>query len=177
MMDAGPPDQSPRLTALPGVSCQNVLCWVGSFDKPDPVVLLAQALAQQNHGICQVVLGLDSPYRFRKGLSDWAAQTPLTPEIISRAERRLASLYGDDIRTMVLLGHPVTEVRRFARNHRIDLIVMGRQAMEVEQHYGEQLDDPAPCTIMILLFPRRTSEPARDPNRRVEGNPKGANAQ
>jgi nucleotide-binding universal stress UspA family protein len=134
---------------LPGISCHAVLCWVGSDDEEDVVVEVAAALAQRSGGRCQVVMGLDSPHRFK---GDTPA-TPLTPEVIARAERRLARLYGPTLRTMVLPGHPVAEVRRYARNHKVDLIVMGNQALDVEQSYGERLHERAPCPIMILLKP------------------------
>jgi len=141
-----PPSKKPL---LPGISCHTILCWVGSDDEADAAVEVAAALARHAGGRCQVVMGLDSPHRFR---ADTPA-TPLTPEVIARAERRLARLYGPTLRTMVLPGHPVAEVRRYARNHKVDLIVMGNQALEVEQSYGERLFERAPCPIMILLKP------------------------
>ena len=104
-----------------------------------------------------MVMGLDSPARFgeRQGR---AVQGPLTPEAINKAERQLAQLYRDQPHIMVLPGHPVAEVRRYARNHNIDLIVMGEQAASIEQRYGERLADQCHCAVMILLPPQRRSQ-------------------
>jgi len=150
---------------LPGICCQRVLCWVGYLHERDPVVEVAQALARAGNGRCELVLGLDAPRRL-----DQVPAGPLTPELIGQAERRLGQLYGSASRTMVLPGHPVREVRRYARNQRADLIVMGLQALQVEQSCGERLADEAPCPIMILLRPRpehdqpTTRPPSREPS-------------
>jgi nucleotide-binding universal stress UspA family protein len=80
---------------------------------------------------------------------------PVTPEVIDGAERRLAKLYGPGAHTMVLPGHPVTEIRRYALNHRMDLIVYGGQGLAAEKTCGERLCDDAPCSLMILFFPKR----------------------
>jgi len=142
------PTSTARVSILPGISCKAVLCWVGSSEEQEEVVKVAAALAHLGTGGIQVVMGLDSPNRFHgEGPVD-----PLTPEVIGRAERRLARLYGP-IRTMVLPGHPVVEVRRYARNHKVDLIVMGSQALQLEERYGERLYAHAPCPVLILVKP------------------------
>lgn len=150
-MDEYTTTASAPLDLLPGVCCQTILCWVGSHDEQDGVVAVAAALARHGGGSLQVVMGLDSPHRFND--DGGGPVTPLTPEVIARAERRLARLYGDGARTMVLPGHPVAEVRRYARNHRVDLIVMGSQALQVEESYGERLFEQAPCPVLILVKP------------------------
>ncbi len=143
---------------LPGLRCGTVLCWVGSADAEDPIVPLARALAAQAQGQCHLVMGLDSPLQVGdRGSGDGVGlggQAPLTPELIGKAERKLAELYGHELRTMVLPGHPIVEVRRYARRHGVELIVMGQQALETERRYGERLCDSAPCTVMILAPPK-----------------------
>lgn len=127
------------------LSFKAVVCWVGSQFSPDPAVQIARSLAALGGGTCSVVMGLDSPRDQRTG------HTPLTPEVISRAARKLADLYGPDAHTTVLPGHPVREVRRYAQNHDVDLVVLGSQALSVQNNYHEELSPP--CTVMILLQP------------------------
>jgi len=146
-----------RPPLLPGIYCQTVLCWVGFYDEREEVVEVALALARHGGGKVQVVMGLDSPHRFHAQNGENGPATPLTPEVIGRAERRLAKLYGPGTRTMVLPGHPVAEVRRYARNHRADLIVMGNQALQVEDRYGERLYSQAPCPVLIIVRPGESS--------------------
>ena len=117
-------------------------------------VPLARALASLSDGQCRVILGLDAP-------------SPLTPELITKAERDLAVLYGDAARIIVLPGRPVREVARYARNHDMDLVVMGEQASAVERRCGERVADLAPCAVMILLGPAES-------NRRRSPAPDGA---
>ena len=153
-MVADPHGPAPTALCLPGMPCQRVLCWVGLYDEPDGVVPVAQALAEHHAGQCHVVMCLDAP-------------SPLTPALITRAERELAALYGEDARTIVLPGRPVKEVARYARNHEMDLLVMGEQAAAVERRCGERIADRAPCTVMILLQPPRPAHPRSTPGRDV----------
>jgi nucleotide-binding universal stress UspA family protein len=138
--------------------CSRILCWVGSTEKPDSAVPLAQALARLHKGECHVVMSLNTP----SGLPDGTPSgrhpllgrcTPLTPEIINRAKRKLAHLYGDDVFTLVLPGHPITEIKRYARNKKVKLIIVGEQGLAAEREYGQKLCDEAPCTVLTLLIP------------------------
>jgi nucleotide-binding universal stress UspA family protein len=144
---------------LPGLACERVLCWIESLEQEEPTVELGRALTANAAGACHVVLGLDSPQRV-PGL-DRPEKAPLTPEVIARAEWWLGELYGKGVRTMVLPGNPVAEVRRYARRHQIDLIIMGAPALEVERRIGERLLDNAPCTILILIPPKPSVEQQR----------------
>ena len=138
------------LSLMRGVDLKNVLCWVDSTDRQDWVVKVGKALADSSSGRCHAVMGLDSPSQIGSGKR---GRAPLTPEIIALAGKRLSSLYGDEIHTMVLPGHPVAEIRRYARTRHIDLIVMREQALAVERAYGERLIESAPCMVMILATP------------------------
>ena len=75
---------------------------------------------------------------------------PLTPEIINAAKQKLSALYGDDVFTLVLPGHPIAEINRYARNKQMSLIVVGEQGLAVERDYGQCLSEDAPCTVMTL---------------------------
>lgn len=139
---------------IPGLKCDRVLCWVNSSDEPDDVVPVAKALAAESAGACHVVMCLDTLKRGGGKSGALTASAPLTPKIISTAGRRLAELYGDHVRTLVLPGDPVREIRRYARNHRMDLVVLGGQGLDAERICGERLCDDAPCAVMILVLPK-----------------------
>lgn len=140
---------------LPGLDGQLVLCWVGSTEESDSVVDIGRALARGCGGQCHVVVALDSPFRAALG-----SNAPLTPETISRANRQLQKLYGEDVEAMALPGHCISEIRRYASNHQATLIVMGEQALAVEHSYGETLHDRAPCTVLIVVPPTHKSRPS-----------------
>jgi K+-sensing histidine kinase KdpD len=134
---------------------RRILCWVCSAEKPDSVVPLAQILARMHGGECHVVMSLDAPSRSQ---SPSGRSIPLTPEIINEAKRKLATLYGEDVFTLVLPGHPVAEIKRYARNKHMSLIIVGEQGLAVERDYGQSLCDNAPCTVMTLFQPKSRCE-------------------
>ncbi len=136
-----------RLTR--GTLPRRVLCWVSSSERKDSVVHIAEALSKSCQGQCVTVMCLDSPVK-----------KPLTPEVIGQTGTNLSKLYGDEIHTMVLPGHPITEIRRYARTRNIDLIVMGEQALAVEMAYGERLLDDAPCMVIVLALPNPEENPS-----------------
>jgi nucleotide-binding universal stress UspA family protein len=141
-----------------GTEPRRILCWVGSTEKPDWVVKVAETLSNLCQGQCVTVMCLDSPNR--QGNKPTASKKPLTPEVIGKAGKKLSTLYGNDLHTMVLPGHPIAEIRRYARTRNIDLIVMGEQALAVEKAYGECLLDDAPCMVMALAFPKQEENPS-----------------
>lgn len=149
-----------------GPAFRRVLLWVNSPDRSDPALSVALLLARRGSGILHVVMGLDSPGRYRP-VSEGRVE-PLTPEVIERVCTALADLYGEaggeavEVHTMVLPGHPVEEVRRYARRHRVDVIVMGDQALDAEEDYGDHLLRDAPCPVVLFAQgPRLLSHLAR----------------
>lgn len=142
--------QQDVLDTLLGLRVDRCLCWVASLKEPEAVFPLACALADSRR--CQVVLGLDSPHRINStGEAAPEKKKPLTPEVIMTAEVRLRQLYGEECGTVVLPGHPIRELRRYAIRNRIDLIVMGQQAIDIEREYNERVVDDAPCNILCLI--------------------------
>jgi nucleotide-binding universal stress UspA family protein len=129
---------------------RRILCWVCSTEKPDSAVPVAQILARMHKGECHVVMSLDAPPRTH---SPSGRCIPLTPEIINIAKQKLASLYGEDVFTLVLPGHPVEEIKRYARNKHMSLIIVGEQGLAAERDYGQSLCDNAPCAVMTLFQP------------------------
>ncbi len=133
---------------LPGVKCEKVVCWVNSLNEAEPVVEIAKTFAAIGSEPCHVVMCLD-PETAERGITS----APLTPEVICRAKERLKGLYGADVHTVVLPGHPITEVRRYAHNHHVDLLVVGRQGRAAERTLGEPLSDGLSCAVLMLLLP------------------------
>jgi nucleotide-binding universal stress UspA family protein len=136
-----------KTTRLPGIDGQLVLCWVGSTEERDPVVDLGRTLAADSGGRCHVVVVLGVGGE----VSHPGVVVPQTPETISRANRRLQKLYGEDVAAMALPGHCISEIRRYAINHQATLIVMGEQALAVERAHGERLHEQAPCAVLIVV--------------------------
>lgn len=132
-----------------GLGCHNVLCWVDSTSDADHVVQIARCLSGRGRSRCQVVKCLDAACTEPGG-----RPSPLTPEKIEQTEGHLAALYGREVATMVLPGNPVSEVRRYAKNHGVDLIVMGEQGLALESKYGERLIEDPPCAVMVLVLPK-----------------------
>jgi len=137
---------------------RRILCWVSSTDKPDAAVPLARILARMHKGECHVVMSLDAPHRLDQAEG---RSIPLTPEIINAAKQKLANLYGEDVFTLVLPGHPVAEIKRYARNKHVSLIIVGEQGLAVERDYGQSLCDDAPCAVMTLYQPTPRVEEER----------------
>ena len=136
---------------------RRILCWVCSAEKPDFAVPLARTLAGMHRGECHIVMSLDAPPRIH---SSSGRSIPLTPEIINEAKRKLANLYGEDVFTLVLPGHPILEIKRYARNKHVSLIIVGEQGLAAERDYGQSLCDDAPCAVMTLFQPKSSVEKA-----------------
>jgi nucleotide-binding universal stress UspA family protein len=148
---------SASLSSALGLEVDRCVCWVGSAHRAEPAVRIACELACA--GRCQVVLSLDSPNRLGADVDPaFSGRGPLTPQVIRTAEIRLRELYGPEPRTVVLPGHPIRELRRYARINAIDLIVKGDQALAIEREYGERLVDDAPCAVLSLVKPAPTVE-------------------
>jgi nucleotide-binding universal stress UspA family protein len=136
---------------LLGEKCEKVLCWVDSADRAEPVVEVAKTFAAIGSEPCHVVMCLDP--EAGNGKAARRTSAPLTPEVICSAKERLKGLYGSDVHTVVLPGHSLTELRRYARHHHADLIVVGRQGRAVEKASGEQLSDGVSCAVLTLILP------------------------
>lgn len=152
-MPAGETKDLRQILSSAGLGCKNVLCWVDSTSNADRVVQVARSLSGDTQAHCRVVKCLDAACTEPGG-----RRTPLTPEQIEQTEDHLAALYGSDVKTMVLPGHPVSEVRRYAQNHGVDLIVMGEQGLALENQYGQRLIEDPPCAVMVLVFPKSDRE-------------------
>lgn len=140
---------------LPDLDVETLLCWVGSAEEADPVATVAKTLAAHLGAKCQMIMGLASPFRSSSSGQASTELEPLTPGAIAATQRRLAALYSSELQPIVVPGNPVVEVGRYATAHRVDLVVMGEQALRVETECGQRLADNAPCTVLILVPPSR----------------------
>jgi len=146
---------------LPGVRCDKVVSWVDSFVSRDHAVAVGRALAESGRGFHEVVLCLDSPCRAR--LADElhvSGEPPLTPGVLDRAQARLSELYGWESPTLVLPGHPPAEIRRYACNNAVDLLVVGKQGLTLQREYREWICDDPPCAVMLLVVPAPGQAPS-----------------
>ena len=133
------------------------VCWVASTREVDAAVALAKELGRPSP--CHVVLCLDSPDRLHARRSSATRRPgPLTPELIGRATTLLRNLYGPDTEAMVLPGEPLAEIRRYVRTHKIDLVVMGEQALTLESEYDARLIDDPPCPVLVFVAPTRSNQ-------------------
>ena len=149
---------------LPGVHCNKVISWVDSFVSRDHSVAVARALAESGHGFHEVVLCLDSPCRTRLASElHVSGRSPLTPDVLSRAQARLSELYRWESPTLVLPGHPPVEIRRYVHNNAVDLLVVGQQGLTLQREYREWVSDDPPCAVMFLVVP------ATNPTARTHG--------
>ena len=48
---------------------------------------------------------------------------------------------------------PLAEIKRYARNKQINLIIVGEQGFAAERDYEQRLCDDAPCAVMTLFIP------------------------
>ncbi len=90
-----------------------------------------------------------------------------TPELLARAEEELRRRYADrlegvkDVHFTVAVGTPFVEILRYAREHEVDLIVLGAVgSSEMEPtHYGSTVDQVsrrAHCHVMAVRNPEKT---------------------
>jgi nucleotide-binding universal stress UspA family protein len=154
MNNGGTTSDSLLFSIMQGAPFKDVLCWVNSSEKRDWIVKIGRIIADSCEGRCHIVMCLDTSSPIgTQGSSKESIRRPLTPEVISQAGGKLRKLYKGEYHTMVLPGHPIAEIRRYALTRKMGLIVMGEQALDVEAAYGERLSDDVSCQMMILVKP------------------------
>lgn len=141
--------------ALCGSDEGRCVCWVASTRERDAAVSVVRELVRS--APCHVVICLDSPHRLDAGRPTGVdRRRPMTPELIRTATSMLRKLYGPDTDAMVLLGEPLAEIRRYVRTQHIDLVVMGEQAIAIENEYHARLIDDPPCPVLVFVDPDRS---------------------
>jgi len=90
-----------------------------------------------------------------------------SPEVIAQATVQLKARYqgrlgkAESVAWLVKPGTAFVEILRYAREHPVDLIVMGSAGASAREqtHYGstvEQVSRRAPCHVMAIKNPERT---------------------
>jgi nucleotide-binding universal stress UspA family protein len=74
---------------------------------------------------------------------------------IQRAAVEYARLHGIDPGAVITAGHPAEAIIDFARDHEIDLIVMGHRGVSNLQRFfvgsvADRVVDHAPCMVLIV---------------------------
>ena len=133
----------------------------------DSALRYGKALAAAFGATLHVVHIVEEPYG-----QPWAVEAygfslaALQDEWIKDAKRRLAeSLSAEEQATLhavttTVLGHPVMEILRYAKDHAIDLIVMGTHGRGPLGHVvlgsvAERVVRKAPCPVLTVRTPER----------------------
>lgn len=147
---------------------KKILLSVTSSPESDYAAREAVRLAQQNHAKLYVFHAYGIEY-------GWGKVRHLIPcGEVDKMQAQLEAYYRDltlslpEVSFAVVPGLPHTEILRFARKKKIDLIVMGPHASkEVESHSSiwgtagsclEKVSQKARCAVMIVTRPVNASE-------------------
>ena len=149
------------------IALKNVLVPTDFSETSDSALRYGKALAAAFGATLHVVHIVEEPYG-----QPWAVEAygfslaALQDEWIKDAKRRLAeSLSAEEQATLhavttTVLGHPVMEILRYAKDHAIDLIVMGTHGRGPLGHVvlgsvAERVVRKAPCPVLTVRTPER----------------------
>lgn len=144
------------------ISLKKVLVPVDFSDTSDVALRYGKALAGAFGASLHIVHVVQEPYA-----QPWAAETygfsmaTLQQDWIKEANTKLEGLLTAQDRTSLkasattILGHPVTEILRFATDERIDLVVMGTHGRGPLGHMvmgsvAERVVRHAPCPVLTV---------------------------
>ena len=149
------------------IALMNVLVQTDFSETSHSALRYGKALAAAFGATLHVVHIVEEPYG-----QPWAVEAygfslaALQDEWIKDAKRRLAeSLSAEEQATLhavttTVLGHPVMEILRYAKDHAIDLIVMGTHGRGPLGHVvlgsvAERVVRKAPCPVLTVRTPER----------------------
>jgi len=149
------------------IALKNVLVPTDFSETSDSALRYGKALASAFGATLHVVHVVEEPYG-----QPWAVEAygfslaALQDEWIKDAQARLAASVTDEEKktlkttTTTVLGHPVMEVLRYAKDNNIDLIVMGTHGRGPLGHVvlgsvAERVVRKAPCPVLTVRTPER----------------------
>ena len=145
---------------------RNILVPTDFSETSEHAFTYATGLAQSFKAKLHVLHVLPDPHS-----QPWSIETPgvATTGLIQTwendAKKRLASLVLGDIDRELLtqVGHPFVRIVRYAREHKIDLIVMGTHGRGPIGHMllgsvAEKVVRKAPCPVLTVRHPEHLFE-------------------
>ena len=144
------------------IALTHVLVPTDFSETSDAALAYGKAFAGAFGATLHVIHIIEEPYG-----QPWAVEAygfslaSLQDEWIKEAETRLAAILTDEERaslkavTTTVLGHPVMEILRYAKEHAIDLIVMGTHGRGPLGHMvmgsvAERIVRKAPCPVLTV---------------------------
>jgi len=157
------------------VQLKNILCTTDFSDFSNYALPYAIRLAREYNGrlyVCHVV-DITPVAGYDEAVVNWVDQQKAVAEY---AQDQLNQLIGDqpvDVEQLVLMGHPVDEITRLAREKDMDLVVAathGRSGLKrvVLGSVTERLMQTLPCPLMSIRSPEKGAEPPSDQDIRME---------
>lgn len=153
------------------IGYRNILYCTDYSEDAEVACVYAVDLAQRYGAVLHVLHVLKSLHRYmptetQEGVKPGEV-VEATPELMARAEEELRRHYAErlegvkEVRFTVAVGTPFVEILRYAREHEVDLIVLGAVgSSEMEPtHYGSTVDQVsrrAHCHVMAVRNPEKT---------------------
>lgn len=149
------------------ITLRHVLVPVDFSETSDAALRYGKSLAQAFGASLHLLHVVQEPYS-----QPWAVEAygfslaTLQEDWIKDARARLdAAVTADEVKAMrvkstTLLGHPVTEILRYAADEKVDLIVMGTHGRGPLGHMimgsvAERVVRRAPCPVLTVRHPER----------------------
>ena len=144
------------------IALTHVLVPTDFSETSDAALRYGKAFASAFGAALHVIHVIEEPYG-----QPWAVEaygfslSALQEEWVKEAEGRMAKILTDDERTSLKavtttrLGHPVMEILRYAKEHAVDLIVMGTHGRGPLGHMvmgsvAERVVRKAPCPVLTV---------------------------
>lgn len=149
------------------IALKTVLVPVDFSDTSDVALRYGREMAKAFGATLHVLHVVQEPYS-----QPWAVEAygfslaALQEEWIKDAKTRIEQMVTDEDRKAIgaaavtMLGHPVTEILRFAADNKVDLIVMGTHGRGPLGHMimgsvAERVVRRAPCPVLTVRHPER----------------------
>ncbi|MCB2188456.1 MAG: universal stress protein [Deltaproteobacteria bacterium] len=154
---------------MPGY--RNILYCTDYSEDAGVAFVYAADLAARYHAALHVLHVLQSRHRYSPNQiyegQPAGELAEATPQVLEKAAERLRHEFGPrvnelkDVCYQTRVGTPFVEILRYARDHAVDLIVLGAKgSSELEPtHYGSTVDQVsrrANCHVMAIRNPEKT---------------------